>query len=225
MSTWVEIADGVRMMSYSFGPGRANTLAVRLEPRSWLIISPSAGAPEAALDEIDREGAATALIAPNAYHHLGQTTWRARFPSAVSYAPEGALPRLAKVCPNVPFRSIRELTLPSHVGFFEPKGMRNPDLMLRVDTPKGIVWFSGDVISNTTPADLVAPLRWLFTLVGGGPGFRLNNMPAMAYLKDRPTWKASVREAMAAHPPSIVVPAHGDPVTEDAERRTNALLV
>jgi len=35
---------------------------------------------------------------------------------------------------------------------------------------------------------------------------------------------ASVRGAVAAHPPTVVVPAHGDPIVADAAERTASVL-
>jgi hypothetical protein len=40
------------------------------------------------------------------------------------------------------------------------------------------------------------------------------------YVRQRDLWLASVRSAVAAHPPSVVVPAHGDPIVADAAERT-----
>lgn len=226
LHTWHDLTpDGsVRLLAYSFGPGRANTLAVRLEPDRWLVISPCAGAPEAALDAIDKQGTVVALVANNGFHHLGQEAWRARFHDAVSYAPEGSLPRLAAKAATIPFRPLSELKLPDHVAMFVPDGMKVPDLMVRVTTPSGNLWFSGDLLSNTTVDDTKAPLRWIFGLFGGGTGFRFNPIPSMVYLKDKAAWKASVRAAMAAHPPAVLVPAHGVPLRDDVASKVAAVL-
>lgn len=228
LHVWSDIVpDGsVRMLAYSFGPGRANTVAVRLKTGSWLVVSPSAGAPEAALDGLDKEGTVTALVAPNAYHHLGQQPWRARFKEAISYAPDGAIPRLTKQCRGVPFRPLSELAalLPPHVGFLVPDGMKNPDALLWVDTPQGSVWYTGDLLSNTTVEDTKAPLRWIFSLLGGGAGFKFNPIPALVYVSSKPNWKSSVKAAMAAHPPITLLPAHGSPLRTDVAAQVATAL-
>ena len=190
-------ADGnIRGLKYSFGPGTANTMAVRLDDGCWMVVSPSSSSPAAALDELANEGGVSALVAPNAFHHLGQAAWRARFPDAVSYAPASALPRLASKCAAVPFRPAEELVarLPGAVGIVEPAGMKAPDLFVRA----------------TSGADTV---------------YRYNKLPALVYVKDAAAFKASVAAAVEAAPGTVVYPAHGDAVTENVMAQTRALLV
>jgi hypothetical protein len=166
------------------------------------------------------------LVAPNAFHHMGQAAWRARFPKATSYAPEGALPRLGKKARDVPFRPLAELTakLPERVKLFVPAGMKAPDLMAHATTPEGAVWFGGDLISNTLSDDLSFGARLIFGLLGGGPGYRFNSVPAMVYLRDRAAWKAAVRAAVEQAPIAVMLPAHGEPVRDDATALTRAIL-
>lgn len=226
--TWTNLTDdgGVRAIKYSFGPATANTMAVKLDDGTWLVVSPGAKLPAGALDELAKDGDVSALVANNAYHHMGQGAWRARFPKAVSYAAEGSLPRLAKQATAVPFRPLAELTkvLPSRVRCLVPDGMKVPDLMVSVDSPKGAVWFSGDLISNTVKEDVKPLPRLLFALLGGGPGYRLNKVPSMVYVKDKEAWMGSLRRLFEAQPPSVVLPAHGNPLTDDAAVKTRALV-
>jgi len=85
----------VRVLKYSWGPANANALAVRVGAQGWLVVSPPRAAPMAVQDELAADGGVSALLAPNAYHYLGQEAWRRRFPTATSWAPSGALPRIA----------------------------------------------------------------------------------------------------------------------------------
>jgi hypothetical protein len=68
--------------------------------------------------------------------------------------------------------------------------------------------------------DQILPLRLLSGLVGSGLGFRANSKPEFVYVRDRTVWLDSIRVVLDETPPAIVVPAHGDPVTEDAAART-----
>jgi len=217
---------GVRALKYSFGIATANTLAARLDDGSWLVVSPASGAPASALDELAKDGPVSALVAPNAYHHLGQAAWRARFPQATSYAAAGALARLGKQTGGVPFEPLEALAtkLPSRVAWLLPDGMRVPDLLLHATSGGETVWFSGDLISNTVSEDMKPVPRFIFGLLGGGPGYRLNSVPALVYVKDRASWRASVRSAFDRAPPNVVLPAHGLPVREDASAKTRALF-
>ena len=226
LHSWTNLAaDGsIRVLKYSFGFGTANTLAARLDDGSWLVVSPAIGLPASALDALGQDGDVSALVAPNGFHHLGQATWRARFPKAVSYAPEGALARLAKKAAAVPFRSLGELTLPARIGRHLPEGMKVPDLLLSVRAGDGAVWFVGDLISNTVAGDVKGFPGFMFRLLGGGPGYRFNKVPTMVYLRDKKAWKASVRALFEQTAPTAVVPAHGDPITDDAAAKTRAIL-
>ena len=226
LHVWRKLTEdgSVRFLKYTFGPGTANTLAVRLDDGTWLVVSPATGVAPGVLDELANEGPVSALVAPNAYHHLGQPLWRARFPSAVSYAAEDAISRLQKKSPDVPYRSTSELPEQS-VRIVTPLGMKSPDLLLSVTISNGVLWWMGDLFTNSTATDQVWWLRRIIApLAGSGLGYRRNSKPKVIYVRDPVVWLGSVRDAVTSRPPSIVVPAHGDPVTEDTARQTQALL-
>ena len=221
------VADGsVRGLKYSFGLGVANCMAARLDDGTWLVVSPAMGVPAAALDDLAKDGEVSALVANNGFHHMGQAAWRKRFPQAVSYAPTGSLPRLTKKATGVTFRPLDELRakLPDRISLLEPDGQKSPDLLACVNTTAGAVWFTGDLISNTVHAEMKAVPRFIFTMLGGGPGYRFNPVPAIVYLADKPAWKAAVRALVAKKPPVVVLPGHGDPIDTDAPARTLAIL-
>ncbi len=228
LHTWRSLTDdgSVRWLKYSFGPGTANTLAIRLDDGSWLVVGPPSGSPTPVLDALAHDGGVSALVAPNAYHHLGQGVWRLRFPEAVSYAPEGAFARLHNKSQGVAYRPIDELAkkLPPRVSFFVADGMKTPDLMVRASSGDATLWWMGDLFSNTTVADQIWVLRLLARLAGSGVGYRRNSKPGMVYVRDKDSWLASIRAAIERHAPSIVMPAHGNPILEDTARRTQALL-
>jgi hypothetical protein len=219
-------ADGnVRWLKYSFGPGTANSLAVKPQIGGWLVVSPPAGAPASVFETLEQQGDVSALVAPNAYHNLGQPAWRARFPRAVSFAPSGAHARLSKKTPGVPYRPIEELAhqiRPS--SLFLPEGMKTPDILVRIPTNDGFLWWMGDQFSNSSLADQIWPLRLLARFVGSGLGYRCNSKPELVYVRDRAAWIGSIRKALEECPPTIVVPAHGDPVTEEASGRTRRAI-
>ena len=213
----------VRVLKYSWGPASANSLAVRLGAKGWLVVSPPRDAPASVQAELARDGGVVALLSPNAYHYLGQSTWRERFPNAQSWAPRGALPRLAAKSKGVLFGDAEQLVgeLAPGIELFLPDGQKSPDALLRVTTSGGeVVWWLGDLFSNVTRADQSWWLRPLSRLAGSGPGYRRNSRPELVYVRERSQWLSSVRGALTAHPPTLVVPAHGDPVTEDAAGRT-----
>jgi glyoxylase-like metal-dependent hydrolase (beta-lactamase superfamily II) len=216
----------VRVLKYSWGPASANALAVRLGGKGWLVVSPPRGAPATVHDQLADDGGVVALLAPNAYHYLGQSEWRRRFPAATSWAPQGALRRLATRSQQA-FGKAEELAheLPPGLALVFPDGQKSPDTLLRVTTASAeVVWWLGDLFSNTTRADQAWWLRPLARLGGSGPGYRRNSRPELVYVSQRASWLASVSSALAAHPPTLVVPAHGDPVTDDVAVRTTRVL-
>ena len=218
--------DGsVQWLKYSFGPGTANALAVKPGTGGWIVVSPPADPPASVFETLEQQGGVGALIAPNAYHNLGQPSWRARFPQAVSFAPSGAHARLAKRTRGVPYRPLEELAhqlQPSSV--FLPEGMKTPDILIRVPISDGFLWWMGDQFSNSSVNDQIWPLRLLARFVGSGLGYRCNSKPELVYVSDRAAWLGSIRQALEESPPTIVVPAHGDPVTEDTAARTRLAI-
>jgi hypothetical protein len=228
LHTWKSLTeDGdVRWLKYSFGPGTANTMAVRLEDGTWMVVSPPSGVPSSVIDDLAKSGTVTALVAPNAYHHRGQAEWRLRFPGAVSYAAHGALPRLAAKSSGVRYHPIADLierALP-RVNFCTPLGMKSPDMLIRVSVPGNTVWWMGDLFSNSSVEDQIWLLRLVAPLLGSGLGYRRNTKPGLVYVRDGAAWLNSIRNILANHPPSIVLPAHGNPVFDDAARRTSQLV-
>jgi hypothetical protein len=208
-------------LKYSFGPGTANSLALKLRDGTWLVISPPSESPNYIYDELDRQGGVSALFAPNAYHNRGQPAWRARFPNAVSYAPVGARSRLSTKTPGIEYRPFDELArilMPARI--LVPEGMKSPDVMFQIPATLGTVWWMGDQFSNSSVSDQIWPLRLLARFVGSGLGYRCNSKPELVYVQDRAAWLGSIRAALEKLPPTVVIPAHGDPVTKDAAART-----
>jgi hypothetical protein len=222
-------ADGhVRWLKYSWGPANANALAVRTGAGSgWLVVGAPLGVDEGVYDELAALGGPIALLAPNAFHYLGQREWRRRFPNATSWAPRGSLDRLRAKANDVPWGVAEALArdLPEGIELVFPDGQKSPDILIRITTPSGeTVWWLGDLFSNTTSRDQGWPIRIVSRLAGSGPGFRRNSLPELVYLRHRAPWLESVRHAIEARPPSIVVPAHGDPVVNETAARTEAIL-
>jgi hypothetical protein len=225
---WTSLTSNgdVRWLKYSWGPATANSLAVRLPDRGWLVVSAPVGVDSSVLDELANDGGVVGLLAPNAFHYLGQQTWRRRFPSATSWAPRGAHRRLAAKSKDIPYRAAEDLSgeLPPGIHVVVPEGQKTADLLVRVETANDVVWWLGDLFSNTSSADAIWPLRLLARVVGSGPGYRRNTKPGLVYVSDGSAWLRSVRHALGAHPPTIVMPAHGDPVTEDTASKTADLV-
>ncbi|MGI9024270.1 MAG: hypothetical protein ACR2GP_01585 [Burkholderiaceae bacterium] len=176
-------------------------------------------------DVLDRQARVSVLVAPNGFHNMGQAAWRARFPEALSFAPAGAHARLAKKTPDVPYLPLEELAQRiGPVRVLLPDGMKSPDLLIEIPNPKGTIWWAGDQFSNNTASDQIWPLRRLSRFVGSGPGYRCNSQPELVYVRDRTAWLSSIRDALEKSPPTVVVPAHGDAVTDNTAQRTRRAM-
>lgn len=227
LNAWEPLTpDGdVLWLKYWWGPGSANALAFRLRDGGWAIVSPPASAPDCVYDAIGSRGEVRMLIAPNAFHNLGQAAWRARFPVATSYAPRGAHERLAKQTPEIAYRPTEQLAgalVPARM--FIPEGMKTPDMLLRIPFEGGRLWWLGDQFSNNSKTDQAFLFRLLSRVVANGPGFWCNPKPELVYVRDRSAWLSSMRAALSENPPTIVLCAHGNPLTSDTAARTQRAL-
>ncbi len=220
------IPDGsVQWLTYSFGPGTANALAVKLMDGSFAVVSPPTGAPAEVFDTLERQGGVCVLIAPNKFHNLGQPEWRKRFPQALSCAPRGSHEHLVKRAPDIDYLALEDCAarlLPMHIVL--PAGMKSPDVVLRIPSTAGHIWWMGDLFSNSGPSDQAWWLRMLSRLAGSGLGYRANAKPEFVYVKNRANWLKSICSALEEFPPAIVVPAHGAPVREDTAARTRKAI-
>lgn len=206
---WHVIDEGCGALwgEYEFRKGAFATTLVFRGSGGLVVVSPGSGLAPADLDALGEFGEVRALVANNTFHHLGQVSWRARFPGAESYAAGSAAAKLAKKS-SLPYRAVAELALPPHAHIEELPGCNNGELLVRVGTARGSVWYTGDLLTNIqrTPGP---PLRWLFTLTGSAPGFRLFRLGVWAFVRDRPALRERLLALVREDPPALIVPAHG----------------
>src|SRR5690349_17742168 len=85
----------VLIYTYSFGPGTANTLAVAGQA-GLLILSPPYRANPGVIEDLAPYGPVRALVASNAFHHMGIPEWKRRFPGATVFAPAQSIARVKR---------------------------------------------------------------------------------------------------------------------------------
>lgn len=207
---WSVIDEDARVLyqEYEFsGRARATTLVFRGED-GLVVVSPGRAMPPRELDALAELGEVRALVANNAYHHLGQGEWRRRFPNAVSYAPGASIPRLGKQAKGIPFQPLETLALPGHVRCEVPAGMKAGETLLRIGTAKGPVWYMGDLVANMQSLP-PPPMRWLFTLTDSAPGLKLFKLAVWMLVSDRRATKDFALSRLAEDAPKVLVPAHG----------------
>lgn len=203
----IDEGRGVLWGEYEFRKGAFATTLVLRGVEGLVVVSPGSGLSPADLDALGEFGEVRALVANNSFHYLGQAAWRARFPGAESYAAGPAAAKLAQKS-GLPFRAVGELALPSYARIEALPGCNNGELLVRVGTARGSVWYTGDLLTNIqrTPGP---PLRWLFTLTGSAPGFRLFRLGVWAFVRDRPALRERLLALVGEDPPALIVPAHG----------------
>lgn len=210
----IDRAAGVLTRSYEFTRGAtATTFVARLADGKLVVVSPGARLPDAALDELTTFGEVGALVANNGYHHLGQPAWRKRFPAARAFAPEQALARIGKK--NREAGTLEPLSALAPLcgdgfGFREVPKTRAGESWYWTKLGDGHAWFASDMLANLPTLPPKFPVRQLFKWTGSAPGYRVFSLALRLLCKDKKGTLALLRDDIAAHPPTVMVPAHGD---------------
>lgn len=208
---WTPLDEGVWWREYVFAPGAYATTLVFRAPAGLVVISPCIGLDDAGYDAIAAHADVIALVANNAAHHMGQAAWRARFPQALPYASPAAIHALRDKVPDI--RPIDTLALGESATLDLLDGYSTGDLLLRLRTAAGSLWYTGDLLTNIQRLP-GPPLRWLFTCTGSAPGLRLFRLGVWWTVADRPALRAQVLRLLDQDPPAVIVPGHGPPVRE-----------
>ena len=118
---------------------------------------------------------------------------------------------LDKKASGVSYRPLDALVLPEHVHWEDPPGFKTGEALLSVDTGKGSVWYTGDLLTNIqrTPGP---PFKWILSWVDSAPGFRLFKPGVWLFVNDKKALREWALGRLAKDPPAVVVPAHGPPV-------------
>jgi hypothetical protein len=218
----IDADRGILWREYGFsGNARATTFTFR-GTDGMVVVSPARGLGSSEYDVLRDFGPVTALVANNAFHHLGQREWRTHFKDARCYAPARAVEKLDKKTQGLGFRPLSELALPSHARCDDPPGFRSGETIVRVSTAKGPIWFTGDLLTNIAKVPK-PPLKWLFTLTGSAPGFKLFRLGVPLLVKDKRAVRTWALDQLGKDPPALIVPAHGKPIEADglaAQART-----
>lgn len=231
---WHVLDERVWLYAYAFSKsGSANCLAVRARDGTVVVLSPALGVSDLEFAQLAQLGDVTALVATNGHHHLGLAEFRRRFPAADGYAPSLAAARIHKKNPGA--GELQPLSaLQTRLAGVQPEpdlvireapGTRSGELWAFVSCASGYVWFASDILANieTLPSALIP--RLILQLSGSGPGFRVFHAALALMVKDKPAMLRAFLEDVRAHPPWVVVPAHGAPVAgSDAADRTLSLL-
>lgn len=227
--TLIDADAGVLSYSYKFAAeGQANSFTARLPSGGLLIISPPRQIDDAGLAELAEHGQVEAIVANNGYHHLGIGRWRAGFPKARCFAAPGAAARIAKKSkdagPLEPLAALQPL-LGHDLAVVEAPKSKCGETWAWAKIAGGHAWYASDILANMAlPSNFL--IRTLFKLSKSAPGYKVFNLATKLILADRKLALGQMLDEVRKHPPTVMVPAHGD-LLEGASLAadTEALLV
>lgn len=224
---WTTLAESplVLVREYGFGGGKANALAVALPNRTWMIVSPPPKLTAAEAQALAEHGQVVALVENNGSHHLGLGPCRALFPDAVTYAEPKAAARIRSKNKDAgqlePIEALKPL-LGDAVSIVAADGCKIGDVIVHVQTERGSLFYASDFFANISQPPSNPFARLLFKLTGSGPGLRVFRIFFMVFVSDRKAAIDFLIRELQAHPPAVMVPAHGD-VVASADLATTLL--
>ena len=216
---WNTLAENplVLLREYSFGAGRANALAVRLPSGKFLIASAPIDSADPAVRGLAAHGEVAALLAVNGAHYLGLAAARRSFPNAVSYAHPHARDRILKRSKEPgQLAPLSELTpqLGDGIDVVPVDGCKIGDVLLRVQTEHGVLLYVTDFIANIPKLPWNPMFRLMFKLTDSGLGFKVFGIFFKFFTSNRAAARDCLIREIEAKPPAILVPAHGDVVSQ-----------
>ena len=198
---------------YSFGPGTSTALAVRGSD-GLVVISPPCRVDQGVFDDLAPFGAVRALVASNAFHHLGLPAWKARFPDAAVFAPAQAVARVEK---RTGLSGIRPLADAASIAgprleLVDMPHYKTGEVLARMTTDRGAVWYVTDIILNLPVLPKNPLVKLMFGASGSGPGLKFNNIAPLFMVKDKKALRRWFADEFRKAPPDWLITAHGDVV-------------
>ena len=218
MSNWKKVGEGIWARVYMFNDNPLHTSAVDIGDGNLLVLSPATDMTDADFQDLDKLGTVTALVSPGAFHNMGLLEWSGRYPDAGVYGPGPAAKHIAKAHPKLkPLQDLDALgaLLPDDTKVYEVDGCGQPDALLVVTRADGTTWFTNEIITNWAGWPSKLMFRVIFKLTGSGPGLNVNTMALMLLKGKKPAVKAFYEGKLGQHPPTRLVPCHGE-VLDDA---------
>ncbi|MFO0549547.1 MAG: hypothetical protein U0271_14235 [Polyangiaceae bacterium] len=206
-SAWQVLEPSLPLLAADYGGGRARMVALGLEGGGLVVWSP--GVPERqgnALEDLRNFGEPRFLLAPNHFHNLGIPHWTRSFPSARVVASERARTRLSKKLPGIVIDGLEGLSraLPPGTRLLCPPNAKQGETWLAVerDTLRALVVC--DAIVNMQHVSIP------FKILGFRARLMLNPFFKRFFMGDRAAHRAWMLAELGAHPPNLLIPAHGE---------------
>lgn len=212
---WTVVEPSLPILTYlySFGPGLAHALAVG-GAGGLIVVSPPCNVSEAAFAELEKHGKVVALVASNAFHHMGIPAWKARFPDAQVFAPAQAVARVAaksKIADVKPLSDAGAIAGPN-VELIDMPHYKTGEVLVRLRAGDDVIWYTTDVLMNMKALPKGFPMHQIFKWTKSAPGLKLNGVSPLFMMKDKLGVHRWLRKQAEAVPPTLLLPAHGDPL-------------
>ena len=226
---WVNVFPGLWRSDYVTKTAiDAVGYLVALRGRELLVLSPPCNADAALFAQTDALGDVTALVANNSGHDLGQELWQKRYPLAVSFAPEVAVPKITRakkaLRPLQPLAALGD-RLPDSVKFFDVAGTGSGMTLFSVDAgDAGRALFVDEIVSNSETLIGPLPFKVAFRLTGSGPGLARNRIWSTIFVRDKPGVATAVLGQIDHLQPTVILPAHGEPIGPERIAAVQALV-
>jgi hypothetical protein len=203
----------ILVCEYSCGPGRANALAVGGKG-GLIVVSPPCGVGDGVFDDLSQYGPVRALVASNAFHHLGLPEWKTRFPEADIFAPAQSIKRVKKQSKLSGIRPLSDAApvAGSRVELIDMPHYKTGEVLVRITTDRGLVWYVTDVIMNLRELPRQPLMRTLFRLSGSAPGLKFNNIAPLFMVRNKRALRRWIANEFRSSQPSWLIATHGDVV-------------
>lgn len=209
----IDAERGVLTLTYEFGPGAtSNCFVAKLASGGLLVISPPPKISTQELEDLAAYGTIEAIATNNGFHHLGLGRWRELFPEARVFAALGAAARIAKKSTNAgelePLSALQPL-LGDDVAIVETPASKCGETWAWAKIEGGYAWYASDILANMElpPKFMV---RMLFKLTKSAPGYRVFHLAHKFIAKDKRAVLQAMLDDVRKHPPTVMVPAHGE---------------
>ena len=181
---------------YIMQKGNLACTVIQLRSGDFCLHSPVSGLSGPIKSSLESLGSVKFILAPNHYHNKGLVEFADAFPTATLTASEESRARLEKVT-GLNFEGLGELqkAMPTGVQIVRAQGLKTGEVW--VFTEKGLLVvdaFAGPSNGGTSPA-------------------LLKTFPRYG-VKDRETYVSWMNDFFDAHSPEILIPCHGDIITD-----------
>jgi len=178
-----------------------------------LVVTPGAPVSEALWSRVEALGKPKFLLAPNHFHNMGISAWKARYPEAKVVAHRTAVPRLGKRLGGIPVEDLPSLeaALPEGMRLFSPPMAKQGETWISLRTNDGVAWFVTDSILNE-PSVPGGALGFVMRVFGFRAGLQTNPFFKRMFLTDKAAYKQWVYKELERDKPTLFVPCHGAPI-------------